>query len=90
MLCVFVRLCARENQMMKVREEVNFSGFIYPFLKKKLKDFSRTFKDRFPIFQGLHSVQKRALSLYFLVLPQHEQFYLEGLSAFTPFCHLRI
>ena len=51
--------------MMKVREDVNFSGFIYPFLNKKLKDFSRTFKDRFPIFQGLHSVQKRALSLYF-------------------------
>ena len=33
------------------------------FLNKKFKDFSRTFKDTFPIFQGLHSVQKRALSL---------------------------
>ena len=28
------------------------------FLNKKFKDFSRTFKDTFPIFQGLHSVQK--------------------------------
>ena len=35
----------------------------YPFLNKNFKDFSRTFKDTFPIFQGLHSVQKRALSL---------------------------
>ena len=50
------------------------------FLNKKFKDFSRTFKDTFPIFQGLHLVQKRALSLSFLVLPQHEQFYPEGLS----------
>ena len=37
----------------------------YPFLNKKFKDFSRTFKDTFPIFQGFHSVQKRALSLFF-------------------------
>ena len=34
-----------------------------PFLNKKFKDFSRTFKNTFPIFQGLHSVQKRASSL---------------------------
>ena len=47
----------------------------YPFKNKKFKEFSRTFKDSFPIFQGLHLVQKRALSLSFLVLPQHEQFY---------------
>ena len=33
------------------------------FLKKKIKNFSRTFKDTFLIFQGLQSVQKRALSL---------------------------
>ena len=30
---------------------------------KNFKDFSRTFKDTFRIFQGVHSVQKRALSL---------------------------
>ena len=35
----------------------------YPFLNKKLKDFSRTFKNTFPIFQGLHSVRKRAFNL---------------------------
>ena len=35
----------------------------YPFLNKKFKDFSRTFKDTFRIFNGLHSVQKRAWSL---------------------------
>ena len=50
------------------------TGFV-PFLNKKFKEFSRTFKETFPVFQGLHSVQKRALSLSFLVLPQHEQFY---------------
>ena len=52
----------------------------YAFLNKNFKDFSRTFKDTFPIFQGLHSMQKRASGLSFLVLPQHEQFYPEGLS----------
>ena len=45
----------------------------YPFLNKKFKNFSRTFKDTFPIFQGRHSVQKKSLeSMSFLVLPQHE------------------
>ena len=37
-----------------------------PFFTKKIKDFSRTFKDTFPIFRGLHSVQRRALSLCLL------------------------
>ena len=60
------------------------------FSNKKFKHFSRTFKDTFPIFQRLHSVQKRVLSLSFLVLPQYEQFYPEGLSVFAPFRHLRI
>ena len=45
---------------------------------------SRTFKDSFPIFQGLHAVQKRDLSSSFLVLPQHELVYPEGLSVFVP------
>ena len=44
------------------------------FLNKKFKDFSRTFKDTFPIFQGLHSKQERASKMSFLVLPQDEQF----------------
>ena len=41
----------------------------YPFMNKN----SRIFKDTFPIFQGLHSVQKKTLeSMSFFVLPQHE------------------
>ena len=60
------------------------------FWTKKFKDFSRTLQDTFPIFQGLHSVQKRASSLSFLVLPKHEQLYPEGFSVFAPFSHLRI
>ena len=35
-------------------------------------------------------MQKRALSLSFLVLSQHEQFYPEGLPVFAPFRHLRM
>ena len=38
------------------------TGFV-PFFNKKFKDFSRTFMDTNPIFQGLHLVKKRALSL---------------------------
>ena len=38
------------------------SGFLN-FWQKKSKDFSRTFKDIFPFFQGLCSVQNRALNL---------------------------
>ena len=46
---------------------------VRPFLDKKFKNFSRTFKDTFPIFQGLHSVQKKSLdSMSFLALTQHE------------------
>ena len=37
------------------------TGFRPFFAQKKFKDFSRAFKDLLPIFQGLHSVQKRAL-----------------------------
>ena len=55
-----------------------------------IKTGFKAFKETFPIFQGLHLVQKRALSLSFLVLPQHEQFYPEGLFQFAPFRHLRI
>ena len=40
----------------------NFRG-LCSFLNKKFKDFSRTFKDTFPIFQGLQSVHKRSLNL---------------------------
>ena len=62
------------------------TGFIN-FFGQKIQGL---FKDTFPIFQGLCSVQKRALSLSFLVLSQHEQIYPEGLPVFAPFRHLRI
>ena len=32
----------------------------YPFLDLKFRDFSRTFKDTFSVFQGLHAVQNQA------------------------------
>ena len=61
------------------------------FLNKKFKDFSRTFKDTFPIFQGLHSMPKKSVEfMSFLVLPQHEQFYPEDISVFAPFRYLGI
>ena len=48
------------------------------------KDFSRAFKDTFPIFEGLHSVQKTSLeSMSYLVLPQHESFHSEGLCIYS-------
>jgi len=57
-------------------------GFV-PLSEQKIQ---RLFKDIFQIFQGLHSVQKRALSLcLFLALPHQEEFYPEGLFVFTPF-----
>ena len=61
---------------------IGYAGFV-PFFEQKIQEL---FKD----FQGLHSVQKRALSLSFLVPPQHEQFHPEGLSVFAPFMQLRI
>ena len=43
------------------------------FLNKKFKDFSRTFKDTFPIFSRTPFSAKKSLeSMSFLVLPQHE------------------
>ena len=59
------------------------SGFV-PFLNKKFKDSSRTFKGTFPIFSRTPFRAKKSLeSISFLVLPQHEQFFNEGLSAFA-------
>ena len=61
----------------------NLASFLqgsYPFLNKKFKDFSRSFKDIFRIFQGLHSVQKRALSICLLLVLQHQEIFV-----FAPF-----
>ena len=67
---------------------VLLTGFV-SFFEQKVQGLLRT---HLTIFQGLHSaVQKRVLSLcLFSVLPQHEQFYPEGLSMFAPVRHLRI
>ena len=52
---------------------------------------SRSFQGHISRFsQGHRSVQKRALSLSFFILSQHEQFYPEGHPVFAPFRHLRI
>ena len=49
----------------------------YPFLNKNFKDFQGHIShfSRTPF-----SAKKRFESMSFLVLPQHEQFYPEGLS----------
>ena len=66
-----------------------FSAFITyrarrSFFNKEFKDYSSTFRDIFSIFQGLHSVQKKSLeSMSFLILPQHEEYYPEGLAVFS-------
>ena len=66
-------------------------GLVPFFVNKKFKNFSKAYKDTFPIFHGLHSVQKKSLeSMSFKELPQHEQSYPEGLSVFAAFRHLRI
>ena len=45
---------------------LNVSKFrVHTFFEPKIQGLLKTFKDTFPIFQGLHSVQKRALSLFF-------------------------
>ena len=58
------RLCARRREVLSNLPSATtvhakqFTQGSYPFLNKKFKDFSRTFKDTFPIFQGLYSIQK--------------------------------
>ena len=49
---------------VRCKTDKNNTGFI-PFFKPKIQGLIKTFKDTFPIFQGLHSVQKRALNLFF-------------------------
>ena len=77
------------NSNIYIQDSPDWSLYtgLKPFSEQKN---SMIFKDTLPMFQGLHSVKKRALSLSFLVLPQHEQFHPEGLSVFAAFRHLRI
>ena len=64
----------------------------YPFLNKKFKDFSRTFKDTFPIFfkASIQCKKEPWVLCLFSVPPQHDQFYPEGLSVFDPWGNLKI
>ena len=66
MLCVFVRLCAHENQMMKVREEVNFSGFIYPFFEEKVEGLFKDFQGQISHFSRTPFSAKKSLESVFL------------------------
>ena len=52
-----------------------------------MQGFEQKIQGLFKDFQGLHSVQKRALSPSFLVPPQHEQFHPEGLLCFPLLCN---
>ena len=59
---------------------------LYPFLNNKFKDVSSTFKDTFPIFQSLHSVQKRALSAcLFYFFHNMSNFIPNFIPVFAPF-----
>ena len=62
-------------------ESERLTGFVPFFLNKKLK----TFKDTFSICQGLHLVQKRALSLYIFSSSTTRVILSQGLSVFAPF-----
>ena len=62
------------------------TGFV-PFLSKKFKAFSRTFKDTVisHFSRTPFSAKKSLESTSFFVFPQHEQFHPEGLSVLAPF-----
>ena len=57
------------------------SGII-PFLNQKFKDFQRFSRTHFPFFKDSTQCKKEPW-VYFLALPQHEQFYPKGLSLFV-------
>lgn len=65
--CITRCMSFKERNILLIQFSVivtdEYTGFV-PFSEQKIhKDFSKTFKDTFPTFQGLLSVQKRALSL---------------------------
>ena len=74
------------NTTIKLKMHLHHSFPFSPTLIQRVRTLFftknwRTFKDIFPIFQGLHWAQKRVA--WSLVLPQHVQFYPEGLSVFA-------
>ena len=75
------------NDLLVLNSDINGrnTGFI-PFFGQKIQGL---FKDTFPIFSRTPFSAKKSLSLSFLVLSRHEQFYPEGFPVFAPFKHLR-
>ena len=66
MLCMSVRLCTHENQMIKSERRSKLFRVHTLFLNKMFRDFSRTFKDRFPIFpRSPFSAKTRLESVFF-------------------------
>ena len=60
------------------------TGFV-PFFDKKIQRLFKDFQGHISPFSRPFKAKKSLDSMYFLVLPQHEQFYSEGLSVFSPF-----
>jgi len=57
------------------------------FFKQKLQGLFKDFQGHISHFSRTPFLQKKSLEfMSFLVLPQHEEFYPEGLSLFAPFC----
>ena len=55
------------------------------FLTKNSRTFQGLSRTHYPFFKDPFSVKKSLKSMSFLVLPQHEQFYPQGLFVFAPF-----
>ena len=76
---MLMQLKQKEKKLPEIKK-INYNQCSYPFLNKKFKDFSRTFKDTFRIFQGPHSVHKKSLeSMSFFSSSTSGEFYPEGL-----------
>ena len=70
-----------ERQSVKELEKyLRYTGFV-PFFQQKLQGLFKDFQGHISQFSRTpFSAKKRFESMSFLVLPQHEQFYPEGLS----------
>ena len=63
---------------------MEWEGFV-PFFKLKTQRLFKDFQKHISHFPRTPFSAKKSLeSMSFLVLPQHEQFYPEGLSVFAP------
>ena len=65
--------------------QVSYQSFL-PFFEQKTRGLFKDFQGQISHFsRTLFSTKKSLKSMTFLVLPQHEQFYGEGLSVFAHF-----